>query len=99
MHGFLQAVEATAGRLAIQGECLRHRRLGDNRPAQQGLDPEGQSVLEGLDVQGDQDLADPSHLRGPASETESVPQLDVLVLRPLTEGRETPGAAPEGATH
>src|SRR5271157_3715390 len=41
----------------------------------------------------------PSGLGGPARETESVNQRDVLVLSPLTDSRVTLRAAHDGATH
>ena len=99
VHGFLEAVEAPSGGLAIQSIGFRCRRLGDKRLAQQRFDPTGQGVLERLAVQGDQHLADPSGLGGPARETESVNQRDLLVLSPLTDSRVTLRAAHDGATH
>ena len=57
------------------------------------LDFAAEALLEGLRVQGVQNLADAAQLRRPAGEAESVHQLDVLVLAPLTNGRGTPGTA------
>ena len=89
MDGFLQAIEATSGGLSIQGKGLGQGRLGDNWSVQQRLDPARQGRLECLDVSGDQNLADPSRLRGSPSETQSVHQLNVLVLHPLADSLVT----------
>lgn len=99
MHGPLQAVEAAPGRFAVEGERLPGRGLGRDRSAQVRLGPPGQRGLEGVHVQGDQDLADPPRFHGQAREAESVHQREVLVLAPLADRRIALRAGQDRTAH
>jgi hypothetical protein len=99
MHRLVQAIEAAAGRLAVESASQGKSLAGLEWPAQQEFGPLRQGVLQRGRTQRDEDLANATGLGRPSRESETMHEGDFLIAGPLADGVVTASAAHDGAAN